>query len=177
MGLAQAFRCQTVAEGVESEDHGIMLLQLGCEIAQGYVIAKPLPAEEIPVWLENWQGFESWQSTYVVEYVYRDALYAEIEHRNWLKQIEDYVRNPEDSFLPTLDPDECKFGLWIKNEGIALFGEAAMQPLVEDHLAIHELALTVKHMDETVKAEEIIQQLKSAQKSVLMHLAYLIRKS
>ena len=40
LGLAEAFRRQVIAEGVETVDHGLMLLQLGCDCAQGYLIAK-----------------------------------------------------------------------------------------------------------------------------------------
>ena len=39
LGLASAFRRQVIAEGVETAEHGLMLLQMGCEIAQGYGIA------------------------------------------------------------------------------------------------------------------------------------------
>ena len=35
LGLATAFRRQPIAEGVETVEHGEMLLQLGCEVAQG----------------------------------------------------------------------------------------------------------------------------------------------
>ena len=45
MGLAAAFQRQVIAEGVETVEHGLMLLQMGCELAQGYGIAAPMPAE------------------------------------------------------------------------------------------------------------------------------------
>jgi len=60
IGLASAFRRHTIAEGVETLAHGEMLLQLGCELAQGYVIARPMPAEDIPVWLAAWRPDSSW---------------------------------------------------------------------------------------------------------------------
>ncbi|MEI7431284.1 MAG: EAL domain-containing protein, partial [Betaproteobacteria bacterium] len=44
LGLASSFRRQVIAEGVETVEHGVMLLQLGCELAQGYGIARPMPA-------------------------------------------------------------------------------------------------------------------------------------
>jgi EAL domain-containing protein (putative c-di-GMP-specific phosphodiesterase class I) len=48
IGLARAFRRQVIAEGVETVEHGEMLLQLGCELAQGYGIARPMPADPSP---------------------------------------------------------------------------------------------------------------------------------
>ena len=41
IGLASAFNRQVIAEGVESIEQGTQLLLMGCEVAQGYVIAKP----------------------------------------------------------------------------------------------------------------------------------------
>jgi EAL domain-containing protein (putative c-di-GMP-specific phosphodiesterase class I) len=38
IGLAKAFRRDMIAEGVETIAHGLALLQLGCELAQGYGI-------------------------------------------------------------------------------------------------------------------------------------------
>jgi diguanylate cyclase (GGDEF)-like protein/PAS domain S-box-containing protein len=48
LGLARAFQREAIAEGVETEGHGQMLLQLGCELGQGYGIARPMPAEALP---------------------------------------------------------------------------------------------------------------------------------
>ena len=36
---------------VETVEHGKMLLQLGCELAQGYGIARPMPASDLPNWV------------------------------------------------------------------------------------------------------------------------------
>ncbi|OAI21867.1 EAL domain-containing protein [Methylomonas koyamae] len=65
IGLATAFGKQVIAEGVETERHGEVLLQLGCELAQGYGIARPMPAEDMPDWYRQWRakprGFEASQ--------------------------------------------------------------------------------------------------------------------
>ena len=60
IGLANAFGLPTIAEGVETVEHGNRLLQLGCELAQGYIIARPMPAAEIPAWVETWVPPASW---------------------------------------------------------------------------------------------------------------------
>lgn len=61
IGLARSFRRELVAEGVETTAHGAMLLQLGCELAQGYGIARPMPAAELPGWAANWQPDPAWR--------------------------------------------------------------------------------------------------------------------
>jgi hypothetical protein len=45
IGLASAFKREVIAEGVETIEHGTALLHLGCELAQGYGIARPISAE------------------------------------------------------------------------------------------------------------------------------------
>jgi len=60
IGLTRAFNRTVIAEGVETEAHGEMLLQLGCELAQGYGIARPMPAAQLESWAASWQTFASW---------------------------------------------------------------------------------------------------------------------
>jgi EAL domain-containing protein (putative c-di-GMP-specific phosphodiesterase class I) len=50
IALAKAFERHTVAEGIETDKHFQALLDLGCEIGQGYGIARPMPAVEIMGW-------------------------------------------------------------------------------------------------------------------------------
>jgi len=54
IGLAKAFNRDVIAEGVETVEHGRELIKIGCELAQGYGIAKPMPAEQINDWLQQW---------------------------------------------------------------------------------------------------------------------------
>jgi diguanylate cyclase (GGDEF)-like protein len=60
IGLAEAFRRQAIAEGVETIAHGTRLLALGCSLAQGYCIARPMPADEIPGWVAHWRPDNAW---------------------------------------------------------------------------------------------------------------------
>ncbi|RPA54996.1 EAL domain-containing protein [Shewanella vesiculosa] len=61
IALAKSFKRDVIAEGVETVEHGTALLQLGCELAQGYGIARPMPACDIPAWMNNWKPDASWQ--------------------------------------------------------------------------------------------------------------------
>ncbi|WP_432765336.1 EAL domain-containing protein [Halomonas aquatica] len=60
IALEGAFRCEVVAEGVETQAQGECLLDLGCDLAQGFGIARPMPAESIPQWVNSWQPPQSW---------------------------------------------------------------------------------------------------------------------
>lgn len=61
IGLASAFHRGVIAEGVETVAHGELLIPLGCELAQGYGIARPMPAHELPHWAASWQPYASWR--------------------------------------------------------------------------------------------------------------------
>jgi diguanylate cyclase (GGDEF)-like protein len=52
--LAHQMGLRVVAEGVETEDVWRQLRSMGCERAQGFLVAKPLPAREVPAWLASW---------------------------------------------------------------------------------------------------------------------------
>ena len=60
IGLAAAFKREVIAEGVESVAHGTALLQLGCHLAQGYGIARPMPADQMPAWVRWWHPDAAW---------------------------------------------------------------------------------------------------------------------
>ena len=51
IGLAKSFNREVIAEGVETVEHAVLLMQLGCDVAQGYGIAKPMPVEQVPRWM------------------------------------------------------------------------------------------------------------------------------
>jgi len=60
IGLASAFRRSVIAEGVETVAHGQTLLALGCDLAQGYGIARPMPAADLPGWARQWRPDVGW---------------------------------------------------------------------------------------------------------------------
>ena len=61
IGLADAFKRKVIAEGVETVAHGQSLLALGCSLAQGYGIARPMPAQDLPTWVATWPN-AAWQA-------------------------------------------------------------------------------------------------------------------
>lgn len=53
--LAQRLGMKTVAEGVEDREDWDFVRSTGCDIAQGYFIAKPMPATKILDWIAAWE--------------------------------------------------------------------------------------------------------------------------
>lgn len=59
VGLTHSLGLRAVAEGVETRDQLNFLADIGCELAQGYLIARPMAAGEVPEFLVNWKGLAS----------------------------------------------------------------------------------------------------------------------
>ena len=55
LDIARKLGLKTTAEGIETPEHWDMLSAMGCDIAQGYLIAKPMPAGAIPGWVADWK--------------------------------------------------------------------------------------------------------------------------
>lgn len=53
VALAQRLGLRTVAEGVESDHQLQALKQFGCDVVQGYLIAKPMPVLELMQWMDR----------------------------------------------------------------------------------------------------------------------------
>jgi len=60
VGLSKAFNRKVIAEGVETVAHGRKLLAMGCVLGQGYGIARPMPAQQVPGWLDQWRAQQPW---------------------------------------------------------------------------------------------------------------------
>ena len=87
IGLSRAFGIEIIAEGVESDDHGTMLLYLGCQFAQGFGIGKPMPLPNLLSWAKDWKPSTSWCSTSAIDASAVDCLRAEAGFRAWSEQI------------------------------------------------------------------------------------------
>nr|WP_198981317.1 EAL domain-containing response regulator [Herbaspirillum sp. ASV7] len=53
LDMAQRLELVTVAEGVETMEDWRLLQDFGCSLGQGYLIGKPMPANELPLWLKG----------------------------------------------------------------------------------------------------------------------------
>ncbi|WP_458735266.1 EAL domain-containing protein [Zobellella taiwanensis] len=137
LGLASAFGRQVIAEGVETREHGDMLLRIGCDLAQGYGIARPMPAAELPAWVARWRPEPHWAGLRRLNREELPLLYAGIEHRAWLQEVTATLTSGSRSW-PPLDPELCRFGAWLA--GQPPLASARREALAELHRRIHDQA-------------------------------------
>ena len=139
LGLATAFGHETIAEGVETVEHGTMLLQLGCELAQGYCIARPMAADQLPAWAAAWRPDPAWSEPWAVHHDDRPLLVATVEQRAWIAGVE-AVQSGERQSLPAIQ-QQCRLCSWLAADGQTRHGEqGSFVELAALHRQTHVLA-------------------------------------
>ncbi len=179
VGLTHAFQREAIAEGVETAEHGRLLIQLDCDLAQGYGIARPMPAEAVPGWVHDWRPDPTWQNIRDLYWDNADypLLLAEVEHRNWVAQL--IFTTQEFRPVPHKmagDYHYCNFGRWY-------FGTARTHPrytslpafaaIDTPHRRVHEIAQAIDsdwREGRIEAARAMIPELITARDSVLQAL-------
>jgi EAL domain-containing protein (putative c-di-GMP-specific phosphodiesterase class I)/FixJ family two-component response regulator len=64
LALGQQLNMVVVAEGVEDRDDWELVKRSRCDKAQGYFIARPMPAADLPAWMASWRArLQRWSKT------------------------------------------------------------------------------------------------------------------
>ncbi|MDB2705801.1 EAL domain-containing protein, partial [Pseudomonadota bacterium] len=145
IGLAESFDRQVIAEGVETTNHGLMLLIMGCETAQGYAIAKPMPADDIPQWLSNYSPKQEW-----LHFGNKDRTAKEnkvklfkLTTNHWKDHfIKNIQSSPEEvEHWPILTGKHCHCSTWIKHAKQKQFFDAkGLKKFSDAHDEFHLIA-------------------------------------
>lgn len=180
IGLATAFRRKVIAEGVETVEHGEMLLQLGCDLAQGYGIARPMPADQLPQWANTWKADSKWADIPPIIGIDVSLLYASVEHRAWISATEAFLKDEREAPAEQ-DHHQCRFGSWMSSNGLARYGKQPMYHEIEVlHKQIHKLT---KHLLElhaqNKKAEALsrLDELHRLRDTLLQHIKFLVQET
>jgi diguanylate cyclase (GGDEF)-like protein len=59
VALGKAMQLEVVAEGVETDQQYATVRRLGCDLVQGYFIAKPMPADQLLTWIDGYEDTQS----------------------------------------------------------------------------------------------------------------------
>ncbi|TCJ11685.1 EAL domain-containing protein [Parasulfuritortus cantonensis] len=183
VGMAEAFQRRVIAEGVEGVEHGVLLLHLGCDCAQGYAIARPMAAAEIPAWVANWRPDGAWLQAARQHCPKADLpiLIAGFDHRHWIDLVAAWIggagvaANP-----PPLNSHACRFGRWYDGPGLARYGAlAAFREIGPVHERIHALVrelATLKLAGQDDRAAGRVPELLDQRNSLLLLLERLARE-
>jgi len=149
IGLANSFNRKLIAEGIETTEHGLILLLMGCKYAQGYAIASPMPAEALPPWLHDYSPNEAWLSHKYSGYNQKDRRKQQFSLliTHWVQRLETaLVSRPSDlQQWPIMDRHQCPCGSWLKRERHEqLFDGAWFFDVDQVHEQLHSMADSLK---------------------------------
>ncbi|MCG2578944.1 EAL domain-containing protein [Dechloromonas sp. XY25] len=144
IGLARSFQREVIAEGVETVEHGRFLIQLGCDRAQGFGIAKPMPGDAFADWARQWQAPAEWRTISDIKWdetVY-PLLIAEVAHRSWVEQLAFALEHDQaPPHRRVHDYRQCQFGQWLASEGAGFCKRLpAFQAIEAPHRRLHRIA-------------------------------------
>ena len=171
LGLASAFRRQAIAEGVETVEQGILLLRLGCQVAQGYGIARPMPASDLPAWIAAWTPDPQWSNVIVLDPADRPLLYAGAEHNTWVGAIEAFLHGKR-RVPPSLDPTQCRLGTWMEGHSNGT-RSSNLHQIDSLHQTLHACGadiLTLNAEGHVDQADQAIARLHSLRSDLLAEL-------
>lgn len=167
IGLTDSFGRKVLAEGVETTEHGLMLLVMGCELAQGYGIARPMQADKFLEWNTTYSVNEDWQqcgnSVRSARENKRKLFRLTIEH--WLNRFTTNVlSSPEDTkHWPTTELKQSHCGSWIKRaKREQLFSNDFLEQFEQlclDGYQVAERVYKTYHADNVENARTMLTQL------------------
>ena len=180
LGLASAFHREAIAEGVETVEQGILLLRLGCQVAQGFGIARPMPPGDLPAWVASWTPDPQWARVIALDPADRPLLYAGAEHTAWVGAIEAFLQGKR-RVSPSLDAGQCRLGTWMNLENFAGAGRIPAIPEISAmHQQLHACGaeiLDLKSSDQTSEAIERLPQLHRLRDQLLTELKSLLESN
>ncbi|MBP5985725.1 MAG: EAL domain-containing protein [Azonexus sp.] len=163
IGLTHAFQRRVIAEGVETVEHGLALLLLGCDTAQGFGIARPMPADQLPAWTRQFRPDELWSLATSFQWSREDLpmLIAEVDHKRWTKTLFAYLEDETGSLpKPPVGYRDCRFGRWYYSQDAQRYSRiVAFLALENIHANLHETARQLLELRDA-KASEHIDSLK-----------------
>ncbi|QEP43784.1 EAL domain-containing protein [Ectothiorhodospiraceae bacterium BW-2] len=171
IGLSRAFGRQVVAEGVELGEVGSFLLQMGCDIAQGYAISQPLPAADVAAWIESYRAESRWHEFMQAQWSEQELTLKllEREHRRWVSEVQQWLTHRPHSlyYPPLLDPHQCRVGRWLDVSGRKQLADHRLFiELVRCHDEVHQLARELfesRHLSDKLSSAQLEQFLQASE--------------
>ena len=154
LALAAAFSLQVIAEGMESSQQGEMLLQIGCDLAQGYAIARPMPATELEKWLSVWKPDSSWLDRPSFMRDDLPLLFANAEHKVWINIIADYLHSSAHKEHP--NHISCRFSKWLNAQDSEKW--PSLKTVIPLHNKLHILGIEVVTLHAKGDSKEALEK-------------------
>ncbi len=139
---------QVVAEGVAGPEQGLMLLRLGCELAQGFGIGRPMPGEDVALWVKGWRPDPTWALLADTAWKVNDfsLMVAAQEHSMWVEQVLRSASGSEPPVKALAWNANCRLGRWLEGPGKEKYEQLpAFREAWHLHQEAHDVASRLGH--------------------------------
>ncbi|MBT7309021.1 MAG: EAL domain-containing protein [Gammaproteobacteria bacterium] len=148
--MAHLLGIGVVAEGIETQTQARFLGSAGCDKLQGYWIGRPMPMDEVIVFIEKKRGCAV--QTPPIGLI----MQAQIDHLEWRRQLLQELESIEferecgepriDHLLPELSHHHCRFGRWYYSVDESYTKWKEFEALRDPHREFHKLSARLINM-------------------------------
>ncbi len=148
ISLSAVFERRVLAEGVETPEHGVLLMRLGCDLAQGYGIARPMPLADLDAWVAQWNPDPRWAQWADTHWELSDfpLMVAQYDHLRWVNRVLLYLDGASLQLTQAelADHHQCRFGHWYDSHGRQRYGHLPEFVQIDGtHGEVHRLGLEI----------------------------------
>lgn len=147
-----------VAEGVETVAHGKLLSLFGCNLIQGYAIAKPIPASKLIPWIKNWKLAPEWGENRFSHAALNKLVKISIKHFLNFQSIRLYLENDQ-SPKPQLSLQACPIEQWLLENQQTIKEDKRFKKVCDLHHKEHKLGNIIIQLIQTGQREQAAKQL------------------
>ncbi len=169
IGLTTAFQRTAIAEGVETVEQGVMLMRLGCDLAQGYGIARPMSGDSLPEWVRQFQPAQAWRDNAPLHWSREEypLLTVGIDHKHWVARVLHALeKEPPHTPIELVSHHRCRFGRWYYGTGMKYYKNLPEFKQIEAlHERVHDLGMDIILLRDSgqmeqarVLAQDLIQE-------------------
>ena len=186
ISLSEIFNKKVIAEGAETKEQCIILNMLGCGFIQGYYAGRPIPAEKVIIWADNFKLEEDFKKWLHVRLDIADfsVVLAYAEHNEWVKKIRKLCRGEEISIEGEKIKNYklCGLGLWYYGYGLKYKNLESYKEIEDEHIKLHDIAYKTMRFcigGEYEKAQDLLDEIEKIQEKIkiyLMEIAFKVGK-
>ncbi len=148
ISLPAVFERRVLAEGVETPEHGVVLMRLGCDLAQGYGIARPMPVVDVDAWVAQWNPDPRWAQWADTHWELSDfpLMVAQYDHLRWVNRVLLYLDGASLQLTQAelADHHQCRFGHWYDSHGRQRYAHLPEFAQIDGtHCEVHRLGLEI----------------------------------
>lgn len=181
VSISNALGRQVVAEGIETVEHGLVLMRMGCDIAQGYAIAPAMPGDAVADWAQRYSPPAMWSDWAHSTWELDDfpMMVGQYDHLRWVRKVLGLLDGQRLDMPPEQlsSHKHCRFGQWYHGAGFKRYGNTPEFTAIDDiHRQVHETGI---HLAALVEQGDVIaarregERLQSLKDALLAQLAEL----